>query len=165
MTSHFFKDVDARERAVSSALRTAASNASEGGYGTGHARRRRLSSRKRRTDYGSVKLHGGQVVRKMKASSVPLLARMFDTLHDAGMLGSPKAIRPVRIPQRTAALSGSMLPTTVVTPGTHGTVVRSFVAILALSSTPVFASPTLNCRRQTPGLIPTKWRKTRVKCD
>jgi len=30
VTSHFFKDVDARERAVSSALRTAAANASEG---------------------------------------------------------------------------------------------------------------------------------------
>ena len=90
VTSHFFKDVDARERAVSSALRTAACNASEGGYGTGHAPRRRLSSRKRRTDFGSVKMHRGQVMRKMKASSMPLLARISDTVRDAGMFGSPK---------------------------------------------------------------------------
>jgi len=39
----------------------------------------------------TVKIHRGQVTRKMKASSVPQLTRMADRLSDAGIFGSPKA--------------------------------------------------------------------------
>jgi FixJ family two-component response regulator len=39
----------------------------------------------------TVKIHRGQVTRKMKASSVPQLTRMADRLRDAGIFGSPKA--------------------------------------------------------------------------
>jgi FixJ family two-component response regulator len=39
----------------------------------------------------TVKIHRGQVVRKMKASSVSQLTRMADRLRDANIFGSPKA--------------------------------------------------------------------------
>ena len=39
----------------------------------------------------TVKIHRGQVTRKMKASSVSQLTRMADSLRDAHTLGSPKA--------------------------------------------------------------------------
>ena len=39
----------------------------------------------------TVKIHRGQVTRKMKASSVPQLTRMADKLRDAHIFGSPKA--------------------------------------------------------------------------
>jgi FixJ family two-component response regulator len=38
----------------------------------------------------TVKIHRGQVVRKMKASSVSQLTRMADRLRDANIFGSPK---------------------------------------------------------------------------
>jgi FixJ family two-component response regulator len=38
----------------------------------------------------TVKIHRGQVTRKMKASSVPQLTRMADSLRDADLFGSPK---------------------------------------------------------------------------
>jgi FixJ family two-component response regulator len=41
----------------------------------------------------TVKIHRGQVTRKMKASSVPQLTRMADGLRDADIFGSPKATR------------------------------------------------------------------------
>jgi FixJ family two-component response regulator len=37
-----------------------------------------------------VKIHRGQVVRKMKATSVPELTRMAERLRAAGIFGSPK---------------------------------------------------------------------------
>jgi FixJ family two-component response regulator len=47
------------------------------------------------TDIGisemTVKIHRGQVVRKMQASSVSQLTRMADRLRDANIFGSPKA--------------------------------------------------------------------------
>jgi FixJ family two-component response regulator len=39
----------------------------------------------------TVKIHRGQVTRKMKASSVPQLTRMADRLRDADIFGSPRA--------------------------------------------------------------------------
>jgi FixJ family two-component response regulator len=38
----------------------------------------------------TVKIHRGQVTRKMRASSVPHLTRMADSLRDADLFGSPK---------------------------------------------------------------------------
>jgi FixJ family two-component response regulator len=42
----------------------------------------------------TVKIHRGQVTRKMKASSVPQLTRMADSLRDAGIFGSLVATGP-----------------------------------------------------------------------
>jgi FixJ family two-component response regulator len=52
----------------------------------------------------TVKIHRGQVVRKMKASSVPELTRMADRLRDAGVFGSQGRSRFFQIAEETAPL-------------------------------------------------------------